>query len=199
MGANGVAFDFDGESKGIYVLFSSPQFHLAMQLSDDDGPSTRFMTHLGLMFGDEIFHFDVQTMNETFRDDLEERLIRAGGKLLSWSSWKTVIQLGPHQHLTISQMHTTEPWLTHADGRPWYYLDVSITVPGCHDSYDGALGQTYKCKYLSGEETFEWSHTQEESFRIPTLSTPTGPFQIDSVCDLAGTDTAGITITSKGE
>lgn len=39
--------------------------------------------------------------------------------------------------------------------------DVEIISPGCHDAYDGALGQTYKCKYADGAaDAFVWSHGQ---------------------------------------
>jgi hypothetical protein len=182
VGATGVKYDFDGASAGNYTLFSAPQFQVNMQLSDDDGPSTRFMTEIGLLFRDEVLLFDTHTMSQSFRDDLEHSLVHAGGKLLSWSPWKVKMELCPGHLITISQMHTTEPWLTHADGRPWYYLDVEVTVPNCDDSYDGALGQTYKCEYVSGKKEFIWSHSQEESFRVPTLSAPTASFLVGSTC-----------------
>ena len=182
MGATGVAYDFDGASTGNYTLFSSPQFQVNMQLSDDDGPSTRFITNVGILFRGETFLLNTQTMSASFRDNLQQRLARVTGRLLSWSRWQIKMELCPGHLITVSQMHTTEPWLTHANGDPWYYLDVDITVPGCDDSYEGALGQTYKCEYVSGKTDFVWSHAQEESFRIPNLSAPTKPFQVDSIC-----------------
>lgn len=97
------------------------------------------------------------------------------------------MELCPGQTITITQMHTTEPWLSHGNGEPWYYLDVQVAVPNCDDSYDGALGQTYKCEYVSGDKEFVWSHDQEESFRLPTLSAPVAPFQVDSICPLDNT------------
>ena len=56
-------------------------------------------------------------------------------------------------------MHTTDPRLMHADGSLHNYYDVEVVSPGCHDdAYDGALGQTYQCKYAGGEaEAFAWS------------------------------------------
>ena len=184
MSPNGVWYDFDGTSRGNYSLFSSPQFQLTMQLSDDDGPSTRFMTHVGLMFRNETFLFDVVTMTKSFHDDLEKRLGRVGGKVLAGSSWQVKLKLCPYQIVTISQMHTSEPWLAHGNGSPWYYLDVNVTTPGCHDAYDGALGQTYKCKYVSGDEVFSWSHAQEEKYRVPVLFTPMGDFRVDTPCEV---------------
>jgi hypothetical protein len=182
IGAMGVQYDFDGQADGKYVLFSTPQFQVNMQLSGDDGPSTRFMTKIGVLFGAENFFFDTDTMSESFRDNLQERLAQVGGKLLSWSPWHVAMELCKEQLVTIKQMHTVDAWLSHADGSPWYYLDVNIALPGCHDEYDGALGQTYKCKYVRGEEEFVWSHTQEEGFRVPTLFTPTGGFQEEAPC-----------------
>ena len=46
----------------------------------------------------------------------------------------------------------------------------------------GALGQTYKCDYVSGKKDFVWSNDQEESFRVPTLSASMRTFQVDSTC-----------------
>jgi hypothetical protein len=140
------------------------------------------MTHIAVLFRSETLMFDTRTMSESFRDNLQERLARVGGKVLSWSPWKVKMEMCPGQIITISQMHTIEPWLSHGNGDPWFYLDVEVNVPNCDDSYDGALGQTYKCEYVSGEKQFVWSHDQEESFRLPTLSAPTAPFQVDSTC-----------------
>jgi hypothetical protein len=140
------------------------------------------MTEIGVLFGTEVFLFDSHTMSQSFHGDLQRRLIHVGGKLLSWSSWEVKMELCPGHLITISKMHTTKAWLSHADGSPWYYLDVEITLPHCDNAYDGALGQTYKCEYVSGKTDFVWSHGQEESFRIPNLSAATKPFQVDSKC-----------------
>jgi hypothetical protein len=195
IGANGAKYDFDGEAEATYTLFSSAHFQINMQLSGGDGPATRSMTEIGLLFGHQKFVFDVKTMPESLHDELEQGVALAGGKLLAWSHWQTKLELCRGHTVTISQMHTTEPWLAHADGSPFYYLDVEINVSECDDSYDGALGQTYKCKYLSGEEEFRWSHAQEASFKIPSLLSITKIFQADSTClsssTFEGTATAG--------
>ena len=182
IGATGVQYDFDGQPDGKYVLFSAPQFQVTMTLSGQDGPGTRFMTEIGLLLRNQSFHFGVTTMPLAFRDDLEARLAQVGGRLVGWSSWESKVELCKDHLITIKQMHSVEPWLGHADGTPWYYLDVDIVLPGCHDDYDGALGQTYKCKYVQGEEEFVWSHAQEASFQVPDLFTPTGSFHSDAEC-----------------
>jgi hypothetical protein len=183
VGAMGTKFDFDGQSEGIYVLFSAPQFQVTMKLSNDDGPGTRFMTEVGLMFRNQSFFFNEADMSLAFLDDLDKRLGQVGGRLLSREYWQVKMELCPNVLVIVSQMHTTEPWFAHADGTPWYYVDVEVVLADCHDSYDGPLGQTYKCKYVQGEEEFVWSHEQEESFRIPDLFTSTwGSFQVDAPC-----------------
>ena len=181
LGGNGIKYDFDGEPGGTYSLFSAPQFQVTMHLVGD-GPGTHFMTQIGLLFKGEEFLFGESTMTEAFRADLENRLTRVGGALLDWSSYRAKLALCPGYTVSFSQMHTTDPSLMRADGSPYNYYDVEIVAPDCHDAYDGALGQTYKCKYGRGQEKFVWSRTQEESFRIPTLFTPTGAFAVDSPC-----------------
>ena len=89
-------------------------------------------------------------------------------------------------------MHMISSSLVRADGSAYNYQDVEIVAPGCHDAYDGALGQTYKCKYADGEP-FVWSHEQEESFRLPTLFTPSGSYSVEAACDAepAGSSLSG--------
>ena len=71
-----------------------------------------------------------------------------------------------------------------ADFSPYNHYDVDIVSPGCHDAYDGALVQTYKCKYAGEEaEAFAWSHGQEEIFRPSTLLTPSGSYSAEAPCD----------------
>ena len=82
-------------------------------------------------------------------------------------------------------MHTIEPWLAKADGSPWNYLDVDVVAHSCDDAFDGALGQTYKCTYVSGSQEFKWSHDQEDGFWVPSLFSHHRVAFRDSACDLA--------------
>ena len=134
-------------------------------------------------------------MGEEFRADLEARLARVGGALLEWHPWLARVALCPGHTVSITQMHMTSPSLMRADGFAYYYLDVEIVAPGCHDAYDGALGQTYKCKYADGEP-FVWFHGQEESFRLPTLFTPSGSYSVEAACDAepAGSSLSGASV-----
>lgn len=65
------------------------------------------------------------------------------------------------------------------------------------DTYDGALGLTYKCKYADGaSEAFAWSHGQEEAFRLPTLFTPSGSYSAEASCDA---ESAGVALSGAGK
>ena len=134
-----------------------------------DGPRPHFMTEVAVLYRGKSFLFTVVTMDAAFRDDLKARLERVGGKLLNFRHWEVTLELCPGQRVTVTQKHTTdaERELWHADGRPFYYLDVQVAVPGCDDAYDGVLGQTYQCKYVREGAAFEWSQAQEEAFRLP--------------------------------
>jgi hypothetical protein len=189
----GAQVDFDGEPGSIYSLFSAPQFQVAMHMAGD-GPGMHFMTQIGMLFKGEEFMFGESTMTEAFRADLEARLTHVGGALLDWSSYHAKLALCSGHTVSLTQMHMTDSWLMRADGSPYNYYDVEIVSPGCHDAYDGALGQTYKCKYADEEaEAFVWSHEQEETFRLPTLFTPSGSYSAQASCDVepAGTILSG--------
>ena len=151
-----------------------------------DGPKPHFMTELAVLFRDEAFGFTVVTMDDAFRDALQAKLSRVGGRLLKFQPWEVVMELCPGQGVTITQKHTTEAEreLWHADGRPFYYLNVKVTVPACHDAYDGVLGQTYQCKYVRDGARFGWSHEQEEAFRLQNgeLFGASGAFAVDAPC-----------------
>ena len=187
----GATFDFDGEPGAAYTLFSAPQFQVSMRIAGD-GPKPHFMTEVGVLFRDEAFLFTVVTMDDAFRAELQAKLERAGGQLLSFRPWEVMMGLCLGQRVTIRQKHTTEAEreLWHADGRPFYYLDVEVAVPGCHDAYDGVLGQTYHCKYVREGLAFAWSHEQEEAFRLPEglFSHPNGAFAADAPCFGKGGD-----------
>jgi hypothetical protein len=179
-GANGVSYDFAGEANGTYALFSSQQFVVNMHLAAD-GPTVRFMTEIGVVFRNVTMKFTVFTHEARFVSNLDKQLQLVGGRATG-PSWAVTLDLCPGHSVTVTQMHTVQPWLARADGSAFYYLDVKIVAPGCHDSYDGALGQTYKCKYLAGGEKFVFDQASEESFRVGSLFAASGAFQADAPC-----------------
>ena len=143
------------------------------------------MTEVGVLFRDEAFLFAVGSMDEAFRDALQAKLDRVGGRLLKFQPWEVTLGFCPGQRVTITQKHTTEVEreLWHTDGRPFCYLDVKVAVPSCHDVYNGVLGQTYQCKYVRDNVSFEWSHEQEEGFRLPGgLMGSSWAFAVDAPC-----------------
>jgi hypothetical protein len=165
-----------------------------------DGPKPHFMTEVGVLFRDEVFLFDVFTMDDAFRDELKAKLERVGGRLLKFRPWEVTLGFCPGQRITIRQVHTTdaERNLWHADGRPFYYLDVEVTEPRCDDAYGGILGQTYQCKYVLDGEPFVWSPEQEEAFRLEGgLSTPYGVFEDDATCGATSKRGVACGATSK--
>ena len=66
-----------------YVLFVSPQFQVNMKLSGADGPGTRFMTEVGIMFRNEEFFFNTTSFQSaSYHEELGQRLDQVGGQLL---------------------------------------------------------------------------------------------------------------------
>ena len=195
----GAKYDFDGQLGAAYALFSAPQFQVNMRIAGD-GPKPHFMTEVGVCFRSEAFLFSVVTMDDAFRDALQAKLERVGGRLLKFQPWEVVMELCPGQRVTITQKHTTEAEreLWHADGRPFYYLDVEVTVLSCDDAYDGVLGQTYQCKYVRDGARFGWSHEQEEAFRLRGgLMSASGAFAVDALCVAIENGGDGSTSVSK--
>jgi hypothetical protein len=181
---SGARFDFDGQLGGTYALFWAPSFQVNIRIAGD-GPKPHFMTEAGVLFRNEFFLFTVVTMDDAFRDDIQAWVERVGGKLLTFQPWEVTLELCPGHLVTITQKHTTEAEreLWHADGRPFYYLDVEVVVPGCHDTYDDVLGQTYQCKYVQDGAAFEWSGEKEEGFRLPAgLMGVSKNFAVDAPC-----------------
>lgn len=179
IGANGVKYDFSGQSGGIYSFFSSPWYQVTMQLSTRIHRHNHWMTAIGVIFRNESFLFNASAGTDpplSFEDEIMARLTGVGGAVFAWSSEKAELELCPGHVVTILNMND--------------YFNVDISVPTCHGSYDGALGQTFQCKYVLDHEPFVWSSAQEESFQISSLFTPTGAFQkMNSTCaDPLGND-----------
>ena len=123
------------------------------------------------MFGNESFFYNVTAdaaPSPSFEADLKAKLNGVGGELLAFSSEGATLQLCSGHAVTVRNKQ--------------YYLDIAMAVPGGHDAYDGALGQTFQCKYVVDHEDFVWSSAQEESFRLPNIFTPSGAFEVNSTC-----------------
>eukprot|EP01108_Squamamoeba_japonica_P000867 TRINITY_DN1317_c0_g1_i7.p1 TRINITY_DN1317_c0_g1~~TRINITY_DN1317_c0_g1_i7.p1 ORF type:complete len:554 (-),score=190.37 TRINITY_DN1317_c0_g1_i7:95-1756(-) len=176
VGAHGEHYEFFGQPGAVYTLFSTPQFVLNMQLWDK-GPNDRYIERLALIFRNVTHVFSTAAFHpKKFEQKLNRELVPAGGKA----------HLSPnHIELELCDGHKVE--IVHNLARAQknagdiYYLDVAVTVPGCHDAYGGALGQTYQCRYAKGER-FVWSHNLENVFRVKSLSAKAGAFARDAPC-----------------
>jgi len=97
-------------------------------------------------------------------------------------------------NVSISHKHRAAFWRKEAKRTIFGYYNVEFVAPDCHDAYDGALGQTYKCRYaIGGPEVFAWSNDQEEAFRVPDMFTPSGSYLAKALCDTlpAGVPSSG--------
>lgn len=182
VGANGVKFDFNGEANANYTLISTPQYEVTMRLHAR-GPMRRFMTHIGVMFRHETMLFSAGRFTPALIANLNRKLESEGGSASLHGNFRIRLELCPGHVVLLTQMHTAQAWIAELNnGHAINYLNVELIVPGCHDSFDGALGQTYKCMWEFGKQKFEFDRSTEESFRIPTLFTPTGRFSTDAKC-----------------
>jgi hypothetical protein len=105
-----------------------------------------------------------------------------GGRAIAPKPFAVELELCAGHSVVISRARTARPHLAHDDGSSFAYLNVEIAAPGCHDSYDGALGQTFKCRFRHGHEKFVFDRTTEESFRVDSLFAISGAFQPDAPC-----------------
>lgn len=184
VGANGVKFDFRGRDNGVYNLFVSPQFQINMQLAAD-GPKKHFMTHVAVMFRNETVTFAAskQLGAPSFVDNVNEQLNKHGAKATAVK--KDVIRLdlcGGHQTVTVTRTFTTRKDLVHADHSPFVYLNVAVRTAHCDDKFGGALGQTYRCKFVKDHAPFKFDQSTEESFRVATIGTQVTPFDPAAPC-----------------
>jgi hypothetical protein len=183
-GANGVKFVFDGQSNGVYNVFSATQFQVNMLLAAD-GPKARFMTKFGVVFRNVTMHFGVSRYRQAYLDLLSKQLARFDAQV-KYNGWQVTLDLCPGHTIVISQMHVNSkqrPWLAHDDGSVFYYLDIEVRVPHCSDAFGGVLGQTYQCKLVDQKDKFEFDHATEESFRVKSLDSLHDLFDAHAPCD----------------
>ena len=140
-----------------------------------EGPKARFIHEIGVVFRNVSMQFDTQMFDANQKSRmLNKKLAPVGGRAIV-TPFNVELEMCDGHRVHISQRFTI------TDGKRFYHLDVSVQVPGCHDSYGGALGQTYQCKYARGEQ-FDFDHATEESFRVKQLGTPSGSFAVDAPC-----------------
>lgn len=180
-GANGVAFDFSGKANATYALFTSQQFVINMHLAAG-GPKRRFIVQLGIVFHNVTIAITPLTFRHrnAFVTDIDKQLRQVGGRATVPRPFVVELELCAGHTVVVSRARTSRPHLAHDDGSSFAYLNVEIAAPGCHNSYDGALGQTFKCRHA--HEKFVFDRTTEESFRVDSLFAVSGAFQTDAPC-----------------
>ena len=137
------------------------------------GPKNHFIHELGVHLGNwttalNTFRFDAPT--------LQRRLTRAvkplGGSAVV-TPYNVVLELCDGFSLAVQQRFIR----MEAGGPTYFYLDVRMSVPGCHDALGGVLGDLYRCErwhqQSSGTLVEEkWTTEKEESYRVAELLQP---------------------------
>jgi hypothetical protein len=160
-GAHGIKFDVFGAPGASYSLLVAPAFEVNMQLATR-GPELRFMTAMAVLYRGKSFIITPNTAKAK-RAQLIAHFESLSSKI-SINNERITIELCAAHTISIEAQHD----------KTMSYLNFDMQVPGCHNSYGGLLGQTYKCKYAT--ETFKWSREHEKAFRVATLNTPSGSY-----------------------
>lgn len=126
----------------------------------------RFMTSISVMFGNEtfVFHAGLNAFDELAA--VARALELQGGRAILAHGWRLQMFMCDGTEVQVSASHRGD----------FNFLNVQFVTPGCSKAVGGVLGHTYDCKYELAPQSFNWSHSSEESFRVATLTTTTAPF-----------------------
>ena len=112
---------------------------------------------------------------------LNERLARVGGSARYVKNEYSI-------ELTFCEGHSLfiDSRLYHPTAKTsgFAYVNLRVHVPGCHEEFDGVLGQTYKCS-LNAKDAFLFEEADEDSFVVPSLHSSFGAFNATASCDNA--------------
>jgi hypothetical protein len=167
-GAHGIKFDVFGAPGATYSLLVAPAFEVNMQLATR-GPELRFMTAMAVLYRGKSFIITPNTAKAK-RAELIAHFESLGSKVSIEDDRIITIELCTAHTISFDAQHD----------KTMSYLNFEMHVPGCHDSYGGLLGQTYKCKYAT--EKFKWSREHEKAFRVATLHTASGSYTPSAEC-----------------
>ena len=170
---------------------SAPEFVVNMKLVDH-GPKARFIDEIGVLFGNATLTFTPYVYNATERQAHCDSLLKPLGGRAKVEDFTTHLELCRGQRITIKQRWTN----VNPDGSALsehdvatrslaelpkiYHLDVDVHVPGCHDDFDGALGQTYQCRYA--KEEFVFDNAKEPEYAVAGIHSPSGTFSEKAKC-----------------
>jgi len=185
-GPNGEKFDFAGQASGVYTLLASKRYVVTMRLDDVvEGVEVRFIKEIGVTVGNVTVTFDTAVHNNDFLENLAAKLIPVGANAsyTGGSSYAVAMDVCPGQRIVIVQEFTTPEWehIAHI-ATNMYYLNIEFLIAGCHDDFDGIVGQMYQCRFFDEKNPFVWDGRSEEIFRAPTLSTISGAFAANGLC-----------------
>ena len=191
VGAHGQKFDFNGEPGALYSLISTPHFAVNMKLANA-GPKARFITDLGVVFRNISLQFDTMAYSPAHKaKELRNKLVGTGAKVRV-SKFAIVLGLCAGQEITIHQRKTflwkssngafyaQKPEGVSTQRQQFFNLDIDVELPGCHDDYDGVLGQTFQCKYAT--EKFSFDESTEENYRVASINSVSRTFSQKSAC-----------------
>lgn len=174
-GPHGERFDFFGQAGGDYALFESRRFVVNAHLDTLARSEARFMTHIALQIGNATttIVFDTVRHGDGFIEQLNKQLSLVDAKvfvcnlllsllkILSFSpkkkkasfvddsSYVVRVEICDGQSLVVTQKYDVVKTKTNDDDESdvkQFYLDVELDIAGCHDDFDGIIGQMYQCK-----------------------------------------------------
>ena len=100
-----------------------------------EGPKSRFMTQIVVVFRNATIAFDVINKPANYYEKLNA-LLQPLGARASGTRFVTALELCAGHRVVVSQMHFNV----------FHFLNIELDVPGCHDDFQGILGQMYQCK-----------------------------------------------------
>lgn len=101
----------------------------------NEGPDVRFMTDVVVIFRNVTLHFDIYLHAANFLDKINDLLVPVGAKA-SGDRFHTLLELCDGQRIKIVQKRVDK----------FFFLNVDFNVAGCHEEFQGVLGQLYRCK-----------------------------------------------------
>ncbi len=164
-GLFGINLEVYGKPGANFSLIVAPAFEVNVQLANR-GPKQRFMTEVAVLYRGTSIAIGPWDLKKR-KAALIKHFEALGSRVVYEGEWRVTIEVCSQHKITLTTHHT-------ANKLALNYLDLELSVPGCHDAYDGLLGQTYKCRWAT--DKFEWSRDKEDAFLLPTLTTPSGSY-----------------------
>ena len=173
-GPHGEHFDLISPSGATFLYFVSKQTQLNVFIQG------QYVTQAKLFHRGLTMHFDIFAHGPHFIDHLNAKLQPLGG-----SAWPSptegkagiMLSLCEGHVFTISQRVEYTP-----HGRA-YLLNIKVNVPGCHDQFDGVLGQLFRCERdAPNAPKLEWTDEMARRYRLASLDKHAATYDSQSEC-----------------